>query len=153
MTSPLNTSLPLSCRYHPAMLKHMERPDQVRTLGTPLILRPLFIVNFTHTLTRVLSGHHRYNQPKPGPCSQTGGTHPERPARLASLRAHLERVGVLQRCAKCRSRPATNAEVLLVHTQEHLETVRQKRKSGRAVLAVAALGLPIHTRPLATGRT
>ncbi|XP_028415768.1 histone deacetylase 4-like isoform X1 [Dendronephthya gigantea] len=46
-------------------------------------------------------------------------SHPEHPGRLQSIWARLQETGVVSRCERVRSRKATLAEILTVHSEQH----------------------------------
>ncbi|KAI8463818.1 MAG: hypothetical protein J3K34DRAFT_388866, partial [Monoraphidium minutum] len=50
--------------------------------------------------------------------------HPERPDRLRAVAARLAASGVAARCRRVAARPARDAEILAVHTAEHLTRLR-----------------------------
>jgi acetoin utilization deacetylase AcuC-like enzyme len=50
-------------------------------------------------------------------------THPERPERLRAVLRHLERTGIAGRCSNMPVRPATDEELLRVHSAGHIATV------------------------------
>ena len=50
-------------------------------------------------------------------------THPERPERLRSVLRHLERTGISRHCPTGTVRPATDEELLRVHSRGHLAAV------------------------------
>ena len=52
-------------------------------------------------------------------------SHPERPERLAAVLRHLQRTGQHDRLPRPELRPATDDELLRVHTPRHLEAIRQ----------------------------
>ncbi len=60
-----------------------------------------------------------------------GPGHPERPARLDALRRGLRGAGLEERLILSSPRPASEAEILRVHTAAHLDRVR--RSAGRSV--------------------
>ena len=54
-------------------------------------------------------------------------SHPEKPERLAALLRHFKRIGLDARCATGTARPATDAELLLVHAPSLLEFYRREQ--------------------------
>lgn len=52
------------------------------------------------------------------------GRHPEQPARLASIRAALDRAGLAARCTPGSLRAATVDELCRLHRQEHVDRIR-----------------------------
>ncbi len=60
----------------------------------------------------------------------TSPQHPERPERLATVLRHLKRTGLLYSCPHGTIRPATDAELLRVHTPGHLEAIRLASEGG-----------------------
>lgn len=58
------------------------------------------------------------------------GAHPERAARLTAVMAHLEKTGMLTKVEVIRPRPATVAEVALVHDEDYIRSVEAKAKAG-----------------------
>eukprot|EP01060_Flectonema_neradi_P005227 TRINITY_DN13469_c0_g1_i1.p1 TRINITY_DN13469_c0_g1~~TRINITY_DN13469_c0_g1_i1.p1 ORF type:complete len:470 (+),score=82.49 TRINITY_DN13469_c0_g1_i1:48-1412(+) len=54
-----------------------------------------------------------------------GGDHPENPSRTRSIVGHLSDCGVMSCCERVPAREATDEELLLVHTQDHLDTVKK----------------------------
>ena len=52
------------------------------------------------------------------------GDHPENPMRTRSIVGHLIDCGVMDMCQRVPAREATDDELLLVHTKEHLDTVK-----------------------------
>ena len=61
----------------------------------------------------------------------SGPGHPERPERLEALVGGLRKEGLLERLIPLRPRPATSAELLRVHTEEHI--ARVAASEGRTV--------------------
>jgi acetoin utilization deacetylase AcuC-like enzyme len=59
--------------------------------------------------------------------------HPERPERLSAIRAALEEAGLWDRLRPIAPNPAAQADLLRVHTREHLEAVRQTAGAGSLV--------------------
>ncbi len=49
--------------------------------------------------------------------------HPERPERLAAIESHLAGRGLTERCRRVPARPATDEELLAIHTREHVDAV------------------------------
>ncbi len=60
----------------------------------------------------------------------TGPKHPERPERLAAVTRHLDRTGLASRCRTGTARPATDAELLRVHSAGHIAAVERAARSG-----------------------
>ncbi|HAV32794.1 MAG TPA: histone deacetylase, partial [Planctomycetaceae bacterium] len=58
------------------------------------------------------------------------GDHPECPIRVAVLEQHLQRTGLLQRVSRCPAVAAADADLLLVHTQDHLQELRRFAAAG-----------------------
>jgi len=58
------------------------------------------------------------------------GDHPECPVRVAVLEQHLQRTGLLQRVIRCPAVAAADADLLLVHTQDHLQELRRFAAAG-----------------------
>src|SRR5262249_4132708 len=56
--------------------------------------------------------------------------HPERPERLRDTLRHLERTGLSQACAEGTMRPATDEELLRVHTPAHLAEIARYAERG-----------------------
>ena len=56
--------------------------------------------------------------------------HPEKPERLAAILRHLGRTGQIDRFPRPPLRPATDSELLLVHSPEHLQAIRRKELAG-----------------------
>jgi len=59
--------------------------------------------------------------------------HPERPERLTAIRAALEEAGLWDRLLPIPARPADEADLLRVHSAEHVQRVRQTAGAGRLV--------------------
>ena len=64
-----------------------------------------------------------------------GRPHPERPERYDAVVEGLARAGLLQRMRRMEGRTATDAELLLCHTAEYLQTARRDVESGRPYLS------------------
>ena len=60
----------------------------------------------------------------------TGGGHPERPARLARVREVLENRGLAARCVAVPVSPATEAALLRVHDARHIRSVEEACAAG-----------------------
>lgn len=60
--------------------------------------------------------------------------HPERPDRLRTLVEHLHAIGLWEQLLHIKPRTATDDEVLLVHTQQHLDFVRNACLKGGGLL-------------------
>jgi len=60
--------------------------------------------------------------------------HPERPERLRFLIRHLERSGILERFERPPARQATDEELRLVHTRQHVEEIRRRCAAGGGLL-------------------
>ncbi len=58
------------------------------------------------------------------------GNHPECPLRVAVLEQHLQRTGLLQRVTRRPVVSAADADLLLVHTQDHLQELRRFAAAG-----------------------
>ncbi|MBX6314960.1 MAG: histone deacetylase [Isosphaeraceae bacterium] len=56
--------------------------------------------------------------------------HPERPERLQGILRHLERTGLDRACPAGTVRPATDEELLRIHTQGHLDLVAAFERQG-----------------------
>ncbi len=56
--------------------------------------------------------------------------HPERPERLAAVLRHLDRTGLARACSSRTVRPATDEELLRVHTPGHLAAVSRMAAAG-----------------------
>jgi acetoin utilization deacetylase AcuC-like enzyme len=56
--------------------------------------------------------------------------HPERPERLQAILRHLERTGLSQACPSGTVRPATDAEILRVHSAPYLKLVAEFEAQG-----------------------
>jgi acetoin utilization deacetylase AcuC-like enzyme len=56
--------------------------------------------------------------------------HPERPARLDYLLTYLKSTPLWTSLDHCSPLPATESQVLAVHTREHIESIKQKCESG-----------------------
>src|SRR5262249_59937579 len=54
--------------------------------------------------------------------------HPEHPGRLVAIRDRLNTEGLSTRCAPVPARPATDEELLAVHTPEHLEIIAETER-------------------------
>jgi len=54
--------------------------------------------------------------------------HPEHPGRLVAIRDRLNTEGLSARCAPVPARPATDEELLAVHTPEHLEIIAETER-------------------------
>jgi acetoin utilization deacetylase AcuC-like enzyme len=61
--------------------------------------------------------------------------HPERPERLDAVLRHLARTGIAHTCPAGMVRPATDAEILRVHTRGHLENLERHAGVGGQVEA------------------
>ncbi len=59
-----------------------------------------------------------------------GTGHPECPERLSSILRHLKRTGLLFTCPAGTVRPATDEELLRVHSPEHLAALKAAAESG-----------------------
>ena len=59
----------------------------------------------------------------------TGG-HPESTRRLEAIISHLEQTGIKQRLASIKPRPATIAELTLVHREQHVHHIREVAQKG-----------------------
>ena len=64
----------------------------------------------------------------------TGKGHPERPARLARVREHLEERGLLSRCTSWPLSPATDAALARVHDPAHIKNVEEACASGKRLI-------------------
>jgi len=62
------------------------------------------------------------------------GAHPERPRRLQQIVSHLEETGLWDRCARPVWQPASQEQILRVHTPAHLETVAAVAARGGGLL-------------------
>ena len=58
------------------------------------------------------------------------GDHPEKSARLTAITQHLKALGIWQRLEQIPFEPATPAQMLRVHSGEHLQHVRELAESG-----------------------
>jgi acetoin utilization deacetylase AcuC-like enzyme len=56
------------------------------------------------------------------------GEHPEHPGRLESIRARLQKDGLLERSQRVQAREASAEELLSVHTEEHIRTIEATRQ-------------------------
>jgi len=63
-------------------------------------------------------------------------THPERPERLASVLRHLDRTGISRRFPIRASRPATDEELLRVHSARHIAAVDRFAGAGGGQIEV-----------------
>src|SRR5207253_2518331 len=80
-------------------------------------------------------------------------THPERPERLRAIVRHLERTGLARHCLTRPARPATDEELLRVHTARHIEAVERAAADGGGLIEVdtwVSRGSPLAAR-LAAG--
>jgi acetoin utilization deacetylase AcuC-like enzyme len=66
---------------------------------------------------------------------ETGAFHPERPGRVDAVLQGLHLAGLLERCRLIAPRPASDAELLRVHTPAYLECVRADVAAGRHQLS------------------
>lgn len=62
------------------------------------------------------------HRPNPG--------HPERPERLSTILRHLDRTGQRARCEQPSVRPASDAELLTVHSPRHLQAMQRAATAG-----------------------
>ncbi len=60
--------------------------------------------------------------------------HPERPERLRTLVEHLNASGLWKKMSHIKPRPATDEEILMVHTQEHVDFIRNACLNGGGLL-------------------
>ncbi|MFM8606316.1 MAG: histone deacetylase [Cyanobium sp.] len=65
----------------------------------------------------------------------TGAFHPERPARMDAVIQGLHLAGLLERCRLIAPRPASDAELLRVHTPAYLAQVQAEVAAGRHELS------------------
>jgi acetoin utilization deacetylase AcuC-like enzyme len=80
-------------------------------------------------------------------------SHPERPERLRGVIRHLKRTGLLSRCGSRAVRPATDEELLRVHSARHLSQVEDAANRGASRIEVdtwVSPGSPLAAR-LAAG--
>lgn len=61
---------------------------------------------------------------------RSGPGHPESAARLLAIRQGLEDAGLWQRCRRLHARPASEAELLRVHSSAYLDCVRRDEANG-----------------------
>jgi acetoin utilization deacetylase AcuC-like enzyme len=59
-----------------------------------------------------------------------GAFHPESPKRLESIMAGLKKAGLWERLVHVEPVPATEDQILLVHTKEHMERIREGSRRG-----------------------
>ncbi len=59
-------------------------------------------------------------------------THPEKPERLRAVLRQLDRTGLAAKCRTMSVRPATDAELLRVHSARHIAAVERAALGGRA---------------------
>jgi acetoin utilization deacetylase AcuC-like enzyme len=80
-------------------------------------------------------------------------SHPERPERLRAIIRHLERTGLARHCPTRPVRPATDEELLRVHTARQIEAVERAAAEGGGLIEVdtwISTGSPLAAR-LAAG--
>ncbi|HYG77998.1 MAG TPA: histone deacetylase [Planctomycetota bacterium] len=65
----------------------------------------------------------------------TGGGHPERPARYDAVIGALKKAGLEEKLEKIDPRDATEAEITAVHTGEYFKTAKRDIKAGANVLS------------------
>ncbi|WP_435007457.1 histone deacetylase family protein [Tundrisphaera lichenicola] len=65
-----------------------------------------------------------------------GPQHPERPERLSAILRHLERTGLARHCPTPIVRPATDEELLRVHTPGHIAGVERAAAEGGGLVEV-----------------
>lgn len=58
------------------------------------------------------------------------GDHPESPARLVSIMERLHRSGLIKEIAVIEPRPAVEEDILLIHSKDHLETIKNAWNEG-----------------------
>jgi len=68
--------------------------------------------------------------------------HPESPGRLQAIVSHLEESGLLGRMVEVPPRQASEEEIRLVHTQEHVERVRSAAQGAHSWLDVDTYVVP-----------
>lgn len=61
---------------------------------------------------------------------QTGHGHPESPDRLTAVMERLDKTGLLKELAVIEPKPAREDDILLVHSKEHLDTVKNAWERG-----------------------
>ena len=64
----------------------------------------------------------------------TGEGHPESPERLVSIMARLDETGLLKKLTLIGPIPANEDDILLVHSREHLETIKSAWEKGYKAL-------------------
>lgn len=64
----------------------------------------------------------------------TGEGHPESPDRLTAIMERLDKTGLLKELAVIEPKPASEDDVLLVHSKEHLETIKSAWEEGLAAI-------------------
>lgn len=60
--------------------------------------------------------------------------HPEKPERLRSIISKLTEYGLVERCVTVPSRVATDDELLLVHSEKHVQEMKGTSKLEQSVL-------------------
>jgi acetoin utilization deacetylase AcuC-like enzyme len=56
--------------------------------------------------------------------------HPERPERITSIQESLTRLGIMESLIPVNVQPADNAQLALIHTQELIESIRDRCGKG-----------------------
>ncbi len=58
------------------------------------------------------------------------GLHPECPGRLEAIHSRLTESGLLEACVEQKFKPASDEDILRVHTEQHLSRIREFAKAG-----------------------
>ncbi len=90
--------------------------------GTMNVHCPTFLMRVQSVVKLYTDERMLDHQPKSG--------HPEQPARLATVLRHLRRTGQLDQAIRGTCRPATDAELLTVHTAAHIQTMTEQAAQG-----------------------
>ncbi len=95
----------------------------------------------------------RHHRPSPARCALVldrrfeqrirDAEHPEDEGRLVAIRRELEQRGLVERCLRVKPRPATTAELAVVHPPEHLNRLASAHPAGALVMARFATGATI----------
>lgn len=80
----------------------------------------------------------------------TGVSHPEQPARCDSILAALEAAGLRKRLVDLEPRPAAEAELLLCHQRDYLDTVQSDIDAGRGMLSTGDTAISAESLTVAT---
>ena len=70
------------------------------------------------------------------------GAHPECPQRLTAIHSRLERSGLLQRCSQQDVVLAGDDDILRVHSERHLDSIRKFSKAGGGRIEVDTVMSP-----------